>query len=174
MGWVVLSKEVTSCSVDDFFAGVDVWLKKPQVVNRRLLGAVILREHVLSSQGRTSDPGDEWLWGYQLHRELGESTKQESQLSGRTSEHSNSTISSRDVGEVVSGSPADEGGVTCLVRELLPKRRSILPKEDAIFLGNERVVCDFIGLTCLYKFTDVLDLEACMQVPSYSIALYGG
>ena len=158
MGWVVLSEKVTSCSVNDFFAGVDVWLKKPQVVNRRLLGAVILREHVLelSLQGTSDPPGGEWLWAYRLHRELGETTKQGSQLSGRTSEHSDSAISSRDVGEVPSGSPTDEGGVTCLVRELLPKMRSVLPKEDAIFLGNQPVVCDFIGLAvCTSLLHDV-------------------
>ena len=138
MGWVVLSEEVTSCSVEDFFSGVDVWLRRPQVVNRRLLGAVILREHVLSSQG-TCDHEGQWVWAYQLHKELGESIKQGNQLSDSASEHSDSVISGEEVGEVVSGSPADEGCVTCLVRELLPKMRSVPPKEDAIFLGNECV-----------------------------------
>lgn len=152
MGWVVLSEEVTSCSVEDFFSGVDVWLRRPQVINRRLLGAVILREHVLSSQG-TSDPGGEWLWAYQLHRELGESTRQGNQLSDRTSEHSDSVISGQEVGEVVSGSPADEVCATCLVRELLPKMRSVPPKEDVIFLGNECVLCDFHWSSCFVQLS---------------------
>jgi len=42
MAWTVLSTADASCSVEDFFAGVDVWMKRPQVVNRRLLGAIIL------------------------------------------------------------------------------------------------------------------------------------
>lgn len=163
MGWVVLSEEVTSCSVEDFFSGVDVWLRRPQVVNRRLLGAVILREHVLSSQG-TCDPEGQWVWAYQLHKELGESIKQGNQLSDSTSEHSDSVISGEEVGEVVSSSPADEGCVTCLVRELLPKMRSVPPKEDAIFLGNECVFCDFIGLAVLYHFPIFMlgaDIDVC-------------
>lgn len=34
-----------SCSVEDFYSGVDVWLKRPNVVNKRLLGAVIVAEN---------------------------------------------------------------------------------------------------------------------------------
>ena len=133
------------------------------MVNRRLLGAVILREHVLSSQG-TCDHEGQWVWAYQLHKELGESIKQGNQLSDRTSEHSDSVISGEEVGEVVSSSPADEGCVTCLVRELLPKMRSVPPKEDAIFLGNECVFCDFIGLAVLYHFPIFMlgaDIDVC-------------
>ena len=133
------------------------------MVNRRLLGAVILREHVLSSQG-TSDPEGQWMWAYQLHKELRESIKQGNQLSDRTSEHSDSIISGEEVGEVVSGPPADERCVTCLVRELLPKMRSVPPKEDAIFLGNEYVFCDFIGLAVLYHFPILMlgaDIDVC-------------
>lgn len=32
----------TNCSASEFLSGVDVWVKRPQVVNKRLLGAVIL------------------------------------------------------------------------------------------------------------------------------------
>ena len=32
----------TSCSAANFLSGVEVWLKRPQVINRRLLGAVLM------------------------------------------------------------------------------------------------------------------------------------
>ena len=40
--WQEIGGLETSCSARDFLSGVDVWVKRPQVVNRRLLGAVIV------------------------------------------------------------------------------------------------------------------------------------
>ena len=44
MSWISLYEHEASCSVEDFYSGVDVWLKRPNVVNKRLLGAVIVAE----------------------------------------------------------------------------------------------------------------------------------
>ena len=34
----------TNCSAGEFLSGVDVWIRRPQVVNKRLLGAVSFTE----------------------------------------------------------------------------------------------------------------------------------
>lgn len=44
MRWVTICECAASCSIEDFYSGVDVWLKRPNVVNKRLLGAVIVAE----------------------------------------------------------------------------------------------------------------------------------
>ena len=133
MGWTVLSETDTSCSVEDFFAGVDVWLRRPQVVNRRLLGAIILREHVLDSN---SEPEGEWQWAYQLHREVQGSAEQGGQLYDVDGESLDSAI----IGlEVDKEDTHEKENVTCLVRELLPKMKSMPPVKDTILIGNEGV-----------------------------------
>lgn len=40
MNWSIAAEEIVSCSVSGFYSGVDVWLTRPQVLNRRLLGCV--------------------------------------------------------------------------------------------------------------------------------------
>lgn len=44
MSWVTLWEHAAACSVENFYSGIDVWLKRPNVVNKRLLGAVIVAE----------------------------------------------------------------------------------------------------------------------------------
>lgn len=45
MSWRLEAERTVTCSVSDFYSGVNVWLQRPNVVNRRLLGAVILYEN---------------------------------------------------------------------------------------------------------------------------------
>ena len=40
--WREVGALETTCSAEDFLSGVEVWVTRPQVVNRRLLGAVIV------------------------------------------------------------------------------------------------------------------------------------
>ena len=40
--WREIASVETNCSAEDFLSGLNVWLKKPQVVNRRLVGAVMV------------------------------------------------------------------------------------------------------------------------------------
>lgn len=42
--WKLCSSLETSCSGEDFFSGVDVWVRRPNVVNRKLVGVVNLLE----------------------------------------------------------------------------------------------------------------------------------
>ena len=44
MSWIPLCEHAAACSIENFYSGVDVWLKRPNVVNKRLLGAVIVAE----------------------------------------------------------------------------------------------------------------------------------
>ena len=55
MNWITLCEHAASCSVEDFYSGVDVWLKRPNVVNKRLLGAVIVAENDRISLGGSVD-----------------------------------------------------------------------------------------------------------------------
>ena len=41
--WREIGSVEANFSAVDFLSGVDVWVKRPQVVNRRLVGAVILK-----------------------------------------------------------------------------------------------------------------------------------
>ena len=41
--WREIGYLETSCGTEDFLSGLEVWLKRPQVVNRRLLGAVLVK-----------------------------------------------------------------------------------------------------------------------------------
>lgn len=45
-----------ACSSEDFYSGVDVWIRRPNVINRKLLGAVIRLEGTLSSAWTSKDP----------------------------------------------------------------------------------------------------------------------
>ena len=47
MSWKAEAECTVSCSVQDFYCGVDVWLERPQVVNRRLLGCVTVHKRQL-------------------------------------------------------------------------------------------------------------------------------
>ena len=42
--WREIGGLETNCSASDFLSAVEVWVRRPQVVNRRLLGAVIVEE----------------------------------------------------------------------------------------------------------------------------------
>ena len=47
MEWIKFASVETACSKEDFFSGVEVWLTRPHVVNRRLLGSVVLQEEAV-------------------------------------------------------------------------------------------------------------------------------
>lgn len=48
MSWVLKHSLKASCSVGDFYSGVEVWVRRPNVVNRKLLGSVVRLEGPLS------------------------------------------------------------------------------------------------------------------------------
>lgn len=59
MSWVTVCEYAASCSVEDFYSGVEVWLKRPNVVNKRLLGAVIVAENDKISTERTLEVNED-------------------------------------------------------------------------------------------------------------------
>ena len=61
MSWTNLYEHAASCSVEDFYSGVDVWLKRPNVVNKRLLGAVVVAEDDKISQECTLEVDDDGM-----------------------------------------------------------------------------------------------------------------
>lgn len=56
--WREIEGLETNCSANDFLSGVEVWVKRPQVVNRRLLGAVVVKEEgkKLKSEKKCASP----------------------------------------------------------------------------------------------------------------------
>ena len=80
----------TNCSAGDFLSGVDVWITRPQVVNRRLLGAV-----TVGGSGPRQEGG-----AGQLPRGAGGSL--------------------------------EEGEDDVVVRELLPRARSMEPRKEVV------------------------------------------
>lgn len=46
--WKLCHCEETSCTWEEFLSGVDVWIRRPNVLNRRLVGVVHLLECPLS------------------------------------------------------------------------------------------------------------------------------
>jgi hypothetical protein len=111
MSWATLCESAASCSVKDFYSGVEVWLKRPNVVNKRLLGAVIVAENDKISTECTAEVNDGGM------------------VRGRQSMAVLAQLYCKDLQRAEEGSPGDsEIQSTALlkgvVRELLPKMRS--------------------------------------------------
>lgn len=69
--WREIGGLETNCGASDFLSGVDVWVKRPQVVNRRLLGAVVIEGGVAEREGRNRQrQGDRVVEEDVLVREL--------------------------------------------------------------------------------------------------------
>lgn len=50
--WREIGGLETKCSASDFLSGVDVWVKRPQVLNKRLLGAVVIEDEAKKDERR--------------------------------------------------------------------------------------------------------------------------
>lgn len=59
--WREIGGLETKCSASDFLSGVDVWVKRPQVLNKRLLGAVVIEEETKRDERRGKGVVDEVL-----------------------------------------------------------------------------------------------------------------
>lgn len=70
MPWRLVHSLKTTCSGGDFYSSVDVWIRRPNVVNRKLLGAVIRLEAPLSPAWASKDPiADGHVTVGELHQE---------------------------------------------------------------------------------------------------------
>ena len=69
--WEVVCQLQTAADFADFLAGIDVWIRRPHVVNKRVVGASILQERAVPKDGGSDRPvtGDH-LSSRQLLREL--------------------------------------------------------------------------------------------------------
>lgn len=59
--WREIGGLETKCSASDFLSGVDVWVKRPQVLNKRLLGAVVIEDETKRDERRGKEVVDEVL-----------------------------------------------------------------------------------------------------------------
>jgi hypothetical protein len=53
--WKLKGSVTASCTEEEFYSGVDVWVRRPNVVNRKLLGAMIQLEGPLSASWMSKD-----------------------------------------------------------------------------------------------------------------------
>lgn len=121
--WKLKDTVETGCSWKEFIAGVDVWIRRPHVVDRRLLGAVPRLEKPL--------PGLADFWNETV--DLGSVAE----LIKRLEEH----YSSQEA-------PGGEGA-KLLVRELLPRASGVASSLELIAIGMHFLVvcCIYIAIT---------------------------
>lgn len=134
MSWTSLYEHAASCSVEDFYSGVDVWLKRPNVVNKRLLGAVIVAEDDKISTECTLEIDDDGMvrGRHASMAVLAELYCRELQRAGS---EDNSEVQSTVL-------------LKGMVRELLPKMRSSSRGLEAVLtdLSNHSVIfCPLSG-----------------------------
>ncbi len=136
-GWIeVASEEVVSgpVGVEDFWSAVDVWVRRPHVVNRRVLGAVILWE----------GPEGEGAWPAELTKQLDQeapegcdkttSSKCDINVSGDTGEADTHVTEVDD--HVTHGDSHVIRKRRWIVRELIPRMRKMTNGREAILIGN--------------------------------------
>ena len=145
MTWVSLSEHNAACSVDNFYSGVNVWLQRPNVVNKRLLGAVtLLEERYLTISTRSSDQDkvvDDVERGRQALLAL-------AQLYGE--ERQREDFSCKDKRQ--QGCDSHHQGEPWLkgvLRQLLPKMRSASKAWEAVLIDESNHSVTFCPLSSL-------------------------
>ena len=145
--WVVLSELKAICSVDDFYCSVNVWLQRPNVVNKRLLGAVtVIDEKCVTISTPSGENVDELERGRQVLATLSRLYHEEMQGEACC------TNSTREEAVPLKG----------VLRQLLPKMRSALNGWEAILFdeSNHSVV-----------FCPLCSLELLSSIPECSYRL---
>ena len=134
--WAKLASLETACSKEDFFSGLEVWLRRPHVVNRRLLGSVVLQEEAVE-RGREGELLRRWRGG--TSRAAGGREDKESidltecMTDGSVADNGGM---SRQVPNMEVAPPPTGYSLRCQVRELLPRMRSLLPGREAVITGE--------------------------------------
>lgn len=123
MSWDTLSEHKLACSVANFYSGVEVWMKRPNVVNKRLLGAVTVVEDTVSTDVNLQEVGDahDEERGRQVLRALAQVYSEEMRRGVDNS------MTTELVGEAV---------LKCILRQLLPKMRSIPRGLEAVLVDE--------------------------------------
>ena len=118
--WRELGAQETTCSAEDFLSGVEVWVARPQVVNRRLLGAVVV-------EGGGAKVGEK------VERRIGGGGDSKPTSRAQSPEvcfHDN------ECAAVSGGLNRCGGRASCTVRELLPRMRSVKPRREVVTTGR--------------------------------------
>ena len=158
MSWVLLSEHKAACSVDNFYSGVNVWLKRPNVINRRLLGAVTVveEEELTCPRWSTTNGEDDMVRGRQLLTTLSRLYCEEMRPNDGVDKAAETSMSGSQTAMKLKG----------VVRQLLPKMRSS-PK------GWEAVLVD--EMNHCFVFCPVANFDPPCSVPqcSYKIQFTG-
>lgn len=111
----------TTAGAEDFLAGVEVWIRRPHVVNRRLVGAIFLEEGVVK-QGRE----EEWLLELQKPDQKRRKEGYEGCKGTEPTPESDEGVGSTHAG----------GLVKWLTRDLLPRVRGTPPTKEVVLSGK--------------------------------------
>ncbi len=108
MSWTTAAEEIVTCPVSGFYSGVDVWLKRPQVLNRRLLGCVEVYTSPDTSPATILELEAKCNGHGALYREV-----------------------------LLSGIVCEGGGNSCVVvRRLLPRMRNMAESLEGVVIGK--------------------------------------
>ena len=140
--WSVLSECKAACSADSFYSGVDVWLKRPNVVNKRLLGAITVlsnEDEEAKKRSSSTEDSDDVVRGRQVVHALArlycEERRRDVDSSDERAEH-----------ELPEGGVAKVKGV---LRQLLPKMRSSSKGWEVVLIDQDNHSVIFCPLTSL-------------------------
>ena len=141
MSWRIEAEQPVTCSVGDFYSGASVWLQRPNVVNRRLLGAVILYENESIRPNTDTDTVDTLncpkgdIFGRRDIKDLCQSEEyhaEDKQIGPHVLSQLQCVLrmvaSERRDGTVSNG--------RCIVREILPKMRNMPEGLEAVIIGK--------------------------------------
>ena len=121
MPWRLKGRLETTSSYSDFYSGVDVWIRRPNVLNRKLIGAVIQLESETGSRNWSLDDLDSIA-----------SLRVGDLLDGKSSVTEKEVEEMQDVDKTPSGS----GKSKLLVRQLLPRLKQIHSTHELIIIGT--------------------------------------
>lgn len=156
--WVVISEHKAACSVDNFYSGFKVWLERPNVVNKRLLGAVtVIQEQEICPTAQATGSSDEERGRHVLSALSRLYFEEERRIAGSEA----CGDESRGRGEVPDGS-----GVGLMVKASL---RQLLPKMRGAPKGFEAVLVDNYSHSVV--FCPLSNLEPPCSIPECSYKL---
>lgn len=123
--WISAHSTITKGDFNGFLKAVDVWIERPHVVNRRLMGALIVKR--TSVERLTSADIERWL--------LDEGTDLKHETSGHedvdlpVKSYVEEANELKGYGESYYSGSCEENKYTVIVRKLLPKQ---VDRKDAI------------------------------------------
>ena len=140
VGWISVNSESTTSDFSGFLKAVDVWIERPHVVNRRLMGAFIVQKTSFESSLTCKDLersmkllfDDQGKYLFQGNRDKEQETTKHDDIHVITKSNAGEANVLESCGkETTSGARVhEEDRNTVIVRKLLPKQ---IERKDAIF-----------------------------------------